>query len=483
MEERLLDLDELVLRCKSDQARTYIAEAVACYRAGAFRACIVVTWVAVVFDIIYKLDELTLAGDKNAEKRRIDFDDFRKKADITNSLKFERQVLAMAKDEFELISPLEYEDLQRLLADRNRCAHPSMNGHDEIYRPTAELARYHLRNTVTHLLQHQPVQGKAALDRLEREVNSVYFPTVSDDALQYFQHGPLARPREALVRNFVVILLKALLRQNLDDPTRKRQAAALNAVRRMHPNTTEITLHKKLSDTIRTTSDDLFENVIAFLTLVPDTLQFFTSDLRHKVETYIDKLDIKTSPSIFMWFLDYPPLRDRAEQRIERLNEDDISSLVNISARKEVKAQALKLYGNSESFRQANDLGKQIIQPLIRFFEVEDIDKLIAIVASNEQVAGSFELVNIVNGIIKNDQIPREKLDDLIVQVGVSDSSKLNNMKKLLTVALLEQIIAKSNNLWFFPELLEDLLHQERISKEEYTTLQSHYVRKTEAED
>lgn len=56
--EYFVDLDELVLRCRDEQARQYIAEAVACYRAGAFRACIVMTWTAVVFEYIHKLREL-----------------------------------------------------------------------------------------------------------------------------------------------------------------------------------------------------------------------------------------------------------------------------------------------------------------------------------------------------------------------------------------------------------------------------------------
>ena len=33
------DLDELVLTCRTEEARSYIAEAVACYKAGGFRAC------------------------------------------------------------------------------------------------------------------------------------------------------------------------------------------------------------------------------------------------------------------------------------------------------------------------------------------------------------------------------------------------------------------------------------------------------------
>ncbi len=63
MNQHLVDIDELVLRCKSKEARYYIAEAVACYKAGAFRACIVMTWIAVVYDFLHKLRQLELVPD------------------------------------------------------------------------------------------------------------------------------------------------------------------------------------------------------------------------------------------------------------------------------------------------------------------------------------------------------------------------------------------------------------------------------------
>ena len=84
MEERLVDLDELILRCRNERAKTYIAEAGACYRAGDFRAGMVTTWVAVVYDVLQKLDELALTGDKNAEAKRTEFEDFRQRMDIGN---------------------------------------------------------------------------------------------------------------------------------------------------------------------------------------------------------------------------------------------------------------------------------------------------------------------------------------------------------------------------------------------------------------
>ena len=99
----LVDIDELVLRCRNEQAKEYIAEAVACYKVGAFRACVVATWIAVVFDFLYKLEELKLTGDKNAKTRLEEFEQLRKNEDVVGSQNFERKIPDMAKNELELI--------------------------------------------------------------------------------------------------------------------------------------------------------------------------------------------------------------------------------------------------------------------------------------------------------------------------------------------------------------------------------------------
>lgn len=152
MTSPLEDLDELTLRCRDQKARLYITEAVASYRAGAFRSAIVAAWIAVCFDVIEKFRELALAGDKEAEKQVQELDATRRSGDLTHALKFERALLELARDKFELISPLEYIDLARLQADRNRCAHPSLTSDEQAYVPSAELARLHLHSAVTHLL-------------------------------------------------------------------------------------------------------------------------------------------------------------------------------------------------------------------------------------------------------------------------------------------------------------------------------------------
>lgn len=122
----LVDLDELVLLCRDDKARLCIVEAVACYRSGAYRSAIVATWIAVCYDIIDKLRELALSGDKNAEQHIEKIERARAANDFAHALILERDLLKIARDQFELISHLEHIDLSRLQEDLRR----SIGRHD-----------------------------------------------------------------------------------------------------------------------------------------------------------------------------------------------------------------------------------------------------------------------------------------------------------------------------------------------------------------
>ena len=86
-----------------------------------------------------------------------------------------------------------------------------MTSDGEIFNPSAELARVHIRSAVEHLLQYPPAQGKYALDILIKEVDSDYFPTKTPNAVTSLKNSPLVKARDSLVRNFIIVLLKKLL--------------------------------------------------------------------------------------------------------------------------------------------------------------------------------------------------------------------------------------------------------------------------------
>ncbi len=286
----LSDLDELVLKCRDQKAKSYIREAVACYKAGAFRSAIVSTWIAVSFDILDKLKELSLAGDKEAERQIESFDKARRIGDVANSLKFEREILVVCRDKLELISHVEFIDLNRLQEDRNRCAHPSMASDGEVFNPSAELARMHIRSAVEHLLQYPPAQGKYALDSLTSEVESEYFPTDVKKAVVAFESSPLNKARDSLIRNFTIVLLKKLINDAKDYKEIYRISTALNAIEVIHRELYRKILTEKLSSIVRSLAVEKLDRVIPLIRYVEDSWSYLEADIRQKIQTYVENL-------------------------------------------------------------------------------------------------------------------------------------------------------------------------------------------------
>lgn len=118
MYEAFIDLDELIARCRDKVSRKFVQEAVSCYRAGAFRSCIVATWNAVVFDFLHKLTELELVGDREAAKLLEEFENLRSSGKKFKELwQFESNIPEMALTKFELISTVEKSDIEKLFED------------------------------------------------------------------------------------------------------------------------------------------------------------------------------------------------------------------------------------------------------------------------------------------------------------------------------------------------------------------------------
>eukprot|EP01107_Rhizomastix_libera_P006632 TRINITY_DN20790_c0_g1_i1.p1 TRINITY_DN20790_c0_g1~~TRINITY_DN20790_c0_g1_i1.p1 ORF type:complete len:429 (+),score=23.45 TRINITY_DN20790_c0_g1_i1:449-1735(+) len=418
MTSPLIDLDELILKCRDDRAKAYISEAVASYRSGAFRSAIVGTWIAVCFDVIEKLRELALSGDKEAEKYAEELEKTRKSGDIAKALKFERELLELARDKFELISHIEFIDLERLQEDRNRCAHPSLISEDQVFSPSAELARVHIHSAVNHLLQHPPVQGKYALDRLVKEVDSEYFPDNKSKAKVSLASGPLRKPRESLVRNFVVVLIKKLLKEDTDWKFKRRVAAALNAVLELQPQGYSATFSEKLSPLLRSLEDTELKRVIAFFELTTDTWQYVEGDVRQRIESFISALPSNLIDDV-AFLLSFAPLRKQMLSRITAATREELKNTIFFILPPEVADRLITLYLESRNFDQANEWAKQLAIYASDFNE-DQIRRIVTNAAQNEQIFYSFELGALLNVLRSRKKISEEEFDDLLMNNGLS---------------------------------------------------------------
>lgn len=431
MASPLEDLDELTLRCRDEKARQHIAEAVASYRAGAFRSSIVATWIAVCFDVIEKLRELSLAGDKQAEQQVQDIEKTHRTNDMTAALKFERELLLLAKDKFELLSQIEYEDLKRLQEDRNRCAHPSLSSDEQAYAPPAELARLHIHSAVVHLLQHPPVQGKFAHERILKDIDSEYFPTSVLEAKVVISAGPLKRPRDSLLRGIVVVLYKELLKMQNSMKRNSQLAAALQAIESIHPAQTLQIKQEKLPALFKNLSDKELYVATECLEAVPNTWHFLTEDIKLRLQGYVENLSVSEIERI-EFLLNFQPLKEAAIIRLQTVSRNELRTVVrhSLNPPAEIVDRLIDLYLQSSSFDQANLQGRDMVQFADNFSE-NQIRLMLNRVSQNDQLMGSFQLAPLIARLRASNKVSVDEFEKLLLENGLTTYRLANNAEPL----------------------------------------------------
>lgn len=249
-------------------ARSYILEAIDAYRGGAYRSSIVSTWIAVSFDIISKIRELSNQGDPMAQAFINTLDQAIAAKQIRQLQNIEEDLLKTATVDFEFLSDQEQVDLARLKDDRNLCAHPAFVAEEMLFEPEPERVRMHMVRVVKHLLQHQPVQGKSAIERVVRDIKTTSFPPTLDAACIFLNSRYLNRAKKSLVENLIFLLLKAILRGDLPDLplTYSRQMIlTLQAISVRHPDIYEERMKAKLLTIVESLEEARLPNTFRLL--------------------------------------------------------------------------------------------------------------------------------------------------------------------------------------------------------------------------
>lgn len=421
MTESLADIEALALQCRSEQSRGYVAEAVLCYRAGAYRATIVNTWIAVVFDLIDKIRELALAGDGAAKGLEQQYETYLQQIDKGNSqgvksaLEFERDILTTCKNALQFFDQQQFIDLARLREDRHRCAHPSFQRVGLPYHPSAEQARLHLRNAVVHVLAQPPIQGKAALAQLKSLVSSSYFPTETEKAVTQLKNSALENPSDALIRGFIDQLLFGFFDQNSPLFAKRQVTAALSASLQMYRPTVEQRMAKDLNSIARDVSDKLFTGVVALVAVVDSCWGILELPARDKVIQFIRT---GNGAEVVKWLSalsDIPQLQADVQGRVARLTFEELSDGIDAYRLGSLgKARALEFLSQSKSWIRTNEVINKTVLPLFEALDAADIERIIRFsVETGADIPGAASF---------------EKLIDRVRQVGMFALEDLNRL-------------------------------------------------------
>jgi hypothetical protein len=140
---------------------------------------------------------------------------------------------------------------------------------ETLFAPTAEQVRAYLRAAVSNLLSQQPVQGKAALGRIKADIAAASFPERQAEVETFMRTRYLSSAKEALVRNLVLVLLKAVLRDEDSElpliANRQVILRVLGAIRGVRPDIYDETVRERLPGMAVGLAEEQLENVFPLL--------------------------------------------------------------------------------------------------------------------------------------------------------------------------------------------------------------------------
>ncbi|WP_352000165.1 hypothetical protein VVT58_21230 (plasmid) [Sphingobium sp. SJ10-10] len=428
MLERLSDLDELILRCRTDEAREHIAEAVASYRGGAYRATIVMSWIAVVFDLMDKVRDLSIGGEAAASRILETFEIYQQQIHsgaqqaTKQALEFEREILQKVFNDLSLIDAQQLTDLERLREDRHRCAHPSFNRVGEAFRPPAELARLHLRNAIAHVLSQPPVQGKAALEALKTLVSSAYFPTDLAKAKTQLASSALGHPTPTLVKNFIDALIFGYI--ELDDGFHQLPQAltALTIVADTHRGIAEPRIGQQFRKIFHKANDEELPTAVAFVAAWPAAWDLLDAANRDRVTHFIEGADYNEIEPSFPFLVHIPDLVPQLKERLLDFNTNQLAALLAEEGLRPIVVDAIiARYLKSNTYNHARIRRTRLLLPVLDHLTPDHIGYLVTKAAENDQVYDETGFPRLLNRIAKLNIIPFAAYKVLVEGSGFTD--------------------------------------------------------------
>lgn len=384
----LKDLNELGQITRNQSSKQYLDEAIVSYRAGAYRASIISTWIAVCVDIIEKIKELSLGGDTVAESLEKRLNKIQP-TDIAGMLSFERKILDFACEELELISVIEKKHLEHLKEDRHFCAHPTFSVDGSQFEPTPELTKAYIVQASSYLLANTPVKGKVIIDRLYNLIKGSSFPEDDEKAFIILSSDRyLGRVKKSSVRNLIIILLKRIFRDDnsLEQEFLIRICSALGAIERLYPKIFSDVFKDKFNQILADASELQIKRSFPFLTKRKDTWGYIEEATIIRLETTISSMNGTELNKYWVPKLSSfnPRINTIFQTHISGFNLNDTKEVLKGNSTQSLKKLAIKTFIESGGFDAAYHNGIYFLLPHAKLFSTEDLISIFEGILKNE---------------------------------------------------------------------------------------------------
>ncbi|MGK2881970.1 MAG: hypothetical protein ACSLE6_14625 [Mycobacterium sp.] len=287
-------IEDLTDAIRTPAGRAQFREAMQAYSAGANRAATILLWTSVMQDLTDKLRVLADAGDGAAKAAISTVDAARASQDLRGMQNFENGLLDRARDDFEFVTAREAEELTRLGADRNLCAHPSFqSGSEDLFEISAEQVRAYARLVVESVLSQPPIVGKALVERFIADAKSDSWP--DEDLADFLRTRYFDRARSGVMRNILEVAVKAAIRPpNGDNQVAGRCVATIKAATEINESLSEDAIGAVLTKWRDHLTDDDLLRVIGAIGAFAKTWENLGSENVARAKAFLRSASIET---------------------------------------------------------------------------------------------------------------------------------------------------------------------------------------------
>lgn len=391
----LADFEELVQSVRDRNSGEYIGEAVTNYRSRCLRSAITATWVAVTYDIISKIRELSHQGDGTARVfiERVDRAISLRVANPVESKKqlqaIEGELLKVAHETFEFVTDHELRDMERLRDDRHLCAHPAFAGEDYLFQPSPELVRMHIAHAISNLLQHPPVQGKATLLHLKNDLLRPSFPTTQTTVSEFLEERYLKNIKAGMIDTLVTVLMKVIVKHSDPDLVGKEAALTmcLVAVQRRHAAPFAERMRQELPRVCDGCNDDEIVRIMPLFRADRRCWSWLGRPSQIRIAELVRRyvFDATTIESVSAC-LEIDELRPLFSERAKAFTSTQKKVLYTQNPHPTFIDDAIARYAEAASFRGAEELFETMIRPFMPAYRAENIIAVLDAAMSNSQV-------------------------------------------------------------------------------------------------
>jgi hypothetical protein len=401
----LTDIDSLALAVRDPESKRLIGEALSAYRGGALRAAIVCTWIAVDYDVIAKAKELSTHGDAAAAAFVKEVEQAIQNNDVKKMQAIESEVLTTANEKLQLFAPHEHEDLNRLQKDRHLCAHPAFATEDALFQPTPELVRTHIAHALKHLLINAPLQGKSAIERFHMDLLSPSFPLDGDSIGTYVRTKYLDRAKYVMVVNLIKSLLSAPFGSESTQYIGQRHqiARTLREIARAKMAIYDEAAKDHVARKFDAIPDALLLSISAFVECDTRVWDWLPESTRIRFKKLLQDADAETlkKHSAFDAF-SISELAAILLTRFDSFDQDVQIGIISQTHRREFIAPAIRIYGDSGSWRTAEQRGRALMIPLAPLMTADDVKAMLEPVKGNGQIYGASGTPDILEQVFES---------------------------------------------------------------------------------